>query len=87
MSILKVILALLGLFFGVLVIFWVLGVVYSLIWYLFWIGILGALGYGGYKLFTKVEQKALKSDPHSGLGTGYDVNMSWDEYERKYLRK
>jgi len=48
---------------------------------------LAAVGYGGYKLFTKIERKALEAEKHSGLGSGYDVNMSWDEYERKYLKK
>ena len=38
-------------------------------------------------LFQKVERKALEAEKHSGLGSSYDVNMSWDDYERKYLKK
>src|SRR3982751_1373494 len=51
MNIIKLILALLGLVFGVMVVLWVLGFVWSLIWYLMFFGIIGAIGYGGYKLF------------------------------------
>lgn len=87
MNIIKFILAAIGLLFVGLLLLWALGFVWSIIWYLFWIGLLGAVGYGGYRLFRKVENKALGSDPHDGLGSGVDVNMSWDEYERKYLRK
>jgi hypothetical protein len=67
--------------------FWLFGIITSLIWYGFWIGVIAAVGYGGYKLFKKAEAKALESEKYSGLGTGYDINMSWDEYERKYLKK
>lgn len=86
MNIIKIILAAIGLVFVGMALLWVLGFLSSIIWYAFWIGLLGAVGYGGYKLFLKAEAKALRSDPHAGLG-GADINMSWDEYDRKYLRK
>lgn len=86
MNIIKIILAAIGLVFVGMALLWVLGFLSSIIWYVFWIGLLGAVGYGGYKLFLKSEAKALRSDPHAGLG-GADINMSWDEYDRKYLRK
>ncbi len=87
MSIIKLILGVLGAIFAVLIILSLLGWVGTLLWYLFWIGVLGGLAYGGYKLFTKAEARALGgSDPHSGLRPG-DVQMSWDEYDKKYLHK
>lgn len=86
MNIIKFILVVLGAVFAGLIVLSLFGWLGTLIWYLFWIGVLGAIGYGGYKLFTKIESKALRGDPHSGLGPG-DVQMSWDEYDRKYLRK
>ena len=86
MNIIKLILAGLGLIFGVLVALWVLGWVWSLVWYLLVFGVLGAVAYGGYSLFKKIERKALGHDPYSSIGTG-DVQMSWDEYDKKYLHK
>lgn len=86
MNIIKFILGAIGLVFVGMLLLWVLGFLSSMIWYLFWIVILGGLAYGGYRLFKKVENKALGADPYSGLGTG-DINMSWDEYDKKYLHK
>lgn len=87
MKILKLILAGLGILFGSLILLWVLGWVWSLIWYLVVFGIIGGIAYGGYRLFNGLERKALGSDPYSGLGAGSDINMSWDEYDKKYLHK
>jgi hypothetical protein len=87
MNLIKLILAAIGLIFVGMLLLWVLGFLSSILWYVFWIGVLGAIGYGGYRLFLKIEQKALRSDPRAGLGGGADINMSWDEYERKYLKK
>ena len=86
MNIIKLILGALGLIFGALIVLWVLGWVWSVIWYLVIFDIIGGLAYGGYRLFTAAERKALGSDPHGGIGTG-DINMSWDEYDKKYLHK
>ncbi len=83
MNFIKIILAILGLVFGVIVVFWLLGIVYSLIWYVFWLGLLGAVGYGGYKLFKKAEAKALGGGMPPGIGDARDYDMSWEEYERK----
>jgi hypothetical protein len=87
MNFIKLILTLLGLIFGVMLFFWLFGLITSLIWYGFWIAVIAGVGYGGYRLFTKVERKALEAEKYSGLGANYDVNMSWDDYERKYLKK
>ena len=85
MNIIKFLLGLLGLVFLGVVLLWVLGFLSSILWYAFWIGLLGLVGYGGYKLFLKAEAKALGSDPRAGLPA--DIQMSWDEYDKKYLRK
>lgn len=87
MNIVKLILGILGLIFGVMLVLWALGFIWSIIWYLVVFAVLGAIGYGGYSLFRKAEAKVLGSDSRAGLGDGVDINMSWDEYERKYLRK
>lgn len=86
MNIIKLILAIISIFFAGMVVLWLFGLLTSILWYVFWIGLLGAVAYGGYKLFKKVESKALGGDPHSGIGAG-DIKMSWDEYDKKYLHK
>lgn len=87
MNIIKLILAAIGLVFVGMVLLWVLGILGSLLSWVFWLGLLGVIGYGGYRLFVAVEKKALGSDPHQGLDGPSDINMSWDEYDKKYLHK
>lgn len=87
MNFIKIILAILGLVFGVMVVFWLFGIVSSLLWYVFWLGLLGAVGYGGYKLFTKVESRVLGAGKPNELDNTRDFDMSWEDYERKYLSK
>lgn len=86
MNIIKFILGLLGVVFGVLIILWVLGFLWSIIWYLIVFGVIGAIGYGAYSLFKKAEAKALGYEKPNNL-SGADINMSWDEYDKKYLHK
>ena len=85
MNIIKLILAAIGLIFVGMALLWVLGFLSSIIWYIFWIGAIGALAFGGYKVFRKIEDKALGADPQTGIGSGTEINMSWDDYERKSL--
>ena len=87
MNFIKLIVAVLGLIFGVMLFFWLFGVITSLLWYGFWIGLLAAAGYGGYKLFKKAENKYVGSGAAGGYIEDRDFNMSWEEYDRKYLKK
>ena len=87
MNIIRFILAAIGLIFVGMLLLWVLGFLSTIVWYLFWIGVLGALGYGGYRLFRKIEDKTLGPGSNTGIGTGTDIPMSWDEYDKKYLHK
>lgn len=87
MQIIKFILAAIGLVFVGMLLLWVLGWVGSLLSWVFWLGLIGLIGYGGYRLFLRIERRALASDPHHGLGGNADINMSWDEYDKKYLHK
>ena len=87
MNFIKLILTVLGLIFGVMLFFWLFGLVTSLLWYGFWIAVIAGIGYGGYRLFQKVERKALEAEKHSGLGSSYDIKMSCDYYERMYVNK
>jgi hypothetical protein len=87
MNIIKFILIFLGLIFGAVVVFWLLGVVWSLLWYVFWLALIGVAGYGAYKLFKKAEQKLVGDGAATGYIDAPDTNMSWEEYDRKYLKK
>jgi len=87
MNFIKVILAILGLIFGVMVFFWVFGLITSLIWYAVWIGLITAVGYGGYKLFKKAENKYVSGGSTAGYIDERDFSLSWEEYDKKYLKK
>jgi 4-hydroxybenzoate polyprenyltransferase len=86
-NIIKLILAILGLIFGVMLFFWLFGVITSLLWYGFWIGLMAAAGYGAYRLFRKAEDKYVGSGTRAGEIGARDFDLSWDEYEKKYLSK
>ncbi len=87
MNFIKVIVAILGLVFGVMLFFWVFGLITSLLWYGFWIGLLAAAGYGGYKLFKKAETKYVGSGSPVGYIDERDYSLDCEEYDRKYLKK
>jgi hypothetical protein len=87
MNIIKIILALLGLIFGVMLFFWVFGLVSSLLLYGLWIAVIGGVGYGAWRLFRKAEDKLVGSGTARTELGDRDFNMSWDEYEKKYLHK
>lgn len=87
MNFIKFLLIALGLIFGAMLLFWLVGIVSSLLWYGLWLGLIGAVVYGGYKLFTKLESKVLGSGTADELPEARDFNMTWEEYDRKYLHK
>lgn len=87
MNFFKILLTLVGLVVGVMVFFWLLGAVTTLLWYGFWIGLIAAAGYGGYTLFKKAENKYVGPGTRAGEIDARDYNMSWEDYERKYLNK
>ena len=87
MNIIKFILAAIGLVFVGMLLLWVLGLVGSLLSWVFWLGLIALVGYGGYRLFRKLEDQALGAGSSTGIGSGTDINMSWDEYDKKYLPK
>jgi hypothetical protein len=87
MNIIKFILAAIGLIFIGMLLLWVLGFLSSIIYYVFWIGLFGAIAYGGWRLFRRAESRLLGDDAHTPLRPGADIPMSWDEYDKKYLHK
>lgn len=86
MQIVKFLLALLGVAVLGLAAFWLLGWLWAMLWYIIVIAVLGGAAVGGYKLFRKIEDKALGHDDHPQIDPA-DIQMSWDEYDKKYLHK
>lgn len=87
MKLIKIILTLLAVMFGVMAAFWLLGIVWSLLGYAFWFGVVAALGYGGYRLVRSFSRKSLDSGTVYDEIEARDYAMSWEEYDRKYLNK
>lgn len=86
MNFIKLVLAILGLIFGVMLFFWLFGLVTSLLWYGLVFGVVAAIGYSGYRLFKKAENKYVGSGSTDYL-EARDFDTSWDEYKQKYLSK
>ena len=87
MNLIKLILTVLGAIFGFMLLFWIIGLVSSVLWYGFWIGLLAAVGYGGYKLFKKAENRFVGPGTTAGAIEDRDYSLSWEDYDRKYLKK
>ena len=77
----------LGLVFGVMLFFWLFGLVSTLLWYGIVLGFFGAIGYGSYKLFRRAENKYVGSGAAGGFIEDRDFSLSWEEYDKKYLNK
>jgi len=87
MNFIKLVLIFLGLIFGFMLLSWIVGLVGTLLWYGFWIGILAAGGYGAYKIFRKAEEKYVGPGSASGYIDEGSYDRSLEEYRRKYLNK
>lgn len=87
MKLIKLILAILGIIFGVMLFFWLFGLVSTLLWYAVVVGLLAAVGIGGYRLFKKAENKYVNGGSSGGYIEDRDFSLSWEEYDRKYLKK
>lgn len=87
MKLMKIILTMVAVMFGVWAAFWLLGIVWSLLGFAFWIGLIAAAGYGGYKLFSRAEKKYVTGGTSFGEIEDRDFSLSWEEYDKKYLNK
>lgn len=85
--IIKIVLGILALVFGLMLVSWVIGIVGTLLGYAFWLGLLAAVGYGGYRLFKKADNRYVGPGSAAGYIDERDYSLSWEEYDRKYLQK
>lgn len=89
MNWIKIILAAIGLLVAIALIFWLIGIISTLLWYLFWAAIIGGAGYAGYKLFLNKEKEPAKLEEKAPIGISgmQDVDRELEEYKRRYLPK
>ena len=85
MNWLKIILIAVGIFLAVMLGLSFVGIIYSALWYLFWIGVLVAGGAVGYKLLTKSEPKQLEEKEPIAISELKNADRTLEEYRRKYL--
>jgi hypothetical protein len=88
MSFIKILLIALGLIlFGMLALS-VVGFLYGALWYLFWIGMIAALGFVGYKMLKKDKSASLLGDKNTfSIGGMNEVNRAFEDFKRKHLTK
>lgn len=88
MNFIKIILAALGLILAAWLVFAVVGIVYSALWYLFLLGIVAVGGAVGYKLLIKdKEVPKLKENSPVAIAEMKNADRALEEYKKKYLSK
>jgi len=89
MDFLKIVLIIIGLLAVVVLGYWFLGVIAGLFWLLLYAGIIGVIGYGGYKLFFEKEKTKgeLEDKMPISIAEMKDADRALEEYKSKYLPK
>lgn len=90
MKILKFIILLFAIGLGAYVFLYILGIIASLFWYVFWIGLIAIGGTVGYKLFlkgNKDEKPKLEEKKPTAISELENADRALEEYKQKYLSK
>jgi hypothetical protein len=85
MNLIKIVLIAIGIFIAVMLGFTLVGIVYSALWYLFWIGVIAIAGTIGYKMLKKPEIAQIENTEPIGISELKNADKSLEEYKRKYL--
>jgi hypothetical protein len=85
MKLAKIILIAIGIFIAVMLGFTLVGIVYSALWYLFWIGVIAIAGTTAYKLLKKPEAAQIENKESIVISELKNADKSLEEYKRKYL--
>lgn len=87
MDTIKIILAAIGVIAVVIIAIWLIGIVSAILWFGLWIGLIAAIGYGGYKLLFAKEKTTAKLEEKSPIAIAdlKDTDRALEEYKRKYL--
>lgn len=90
MNFIKFLLILLGIGLGIYLVFWILfGIVSTILWYAFWIALIGLGGYAGYKLFFEKDKETARLEEKKPIAIAEIQNFdrALEEYRRKQLEK
>lgn len=87
MDTIKFVLMIIGLLAVGLVGYLLVGFVFSLLWYVLIVGILAAVGYGGYKLLKSDKKAQIEDKQPVAISELKNVDRALEEYKRKYLPK
>lgn len=87
MDTIKIILAVIGVIAVVIVAIWLIGIVSAILWFALWIGLIAAIGYGGYRLLFGKKKDAPKLEEKTPIAIAdlEDTDRQLEEYKRKYL--
>ncbi|GEM_PF-5022651 len=87
-SFIKILLIAFGLILLGMLAFPLIGFIYNALWYLFWIAVVGTMGYIGYKWLSKdSDAKLLEGKSTVSLGGMDNVNKAFEDFKRKHLTK
>ena len=88
MNFIKIILVAIGLVLAAMLVFSIVGIVYSALWYLLLLGIVAIGGAVGYKLLVKdKESPKLEDKTPITIAEMKNADRTLEEYKRKYQLK
>ena len=88
MNIVKILLIALGLIVAAMLALSIFSILYTAMWYLFFIGVLAVGGAVGYKFLVKgKESKQLNENTPIGIAEMDRADRTLEEYKKKYLPK
>ncbi len=88
MNLIKILLAIAGLLLVTFFAFYIIGLLSTIIWYLFLLGVIGIGGAVVYELLKKEKEPTiLKEKTHTAIEEMENTDRLLEEYRRKYLEK
>jgi hypothetical protein len=89
MDTIKIILAVIGVIAVVVAGIWLIGIISAILWVGLWLGLIAAIGYGGYKFFLDKgkSSKTLEEKTPIAISDMKETDRQLEEYKRKYLPK
>ncbi len=89
MDLIKLILLVIGVLALLLIGYWLVGIIFGLFWLLVYAGVIGLVGYGGYKLFfgRGSAERSLEDKTPISIAEFDSSDRALEEYRRKMLSK